>query len=72
MLEDRGALAEYESDLVRDYEAMHAESFLSCWLRDVTESKAEEVEELHRKAQEGGEGEGEGAKCGKRDVEGGR
>ena len=31
---------------------MHDEHFISCWLRDDTEGKAEEVENMNKNAQE--------------------
>ena len=33
MLQDRGALPKEEGDVVREYKAVHAENFLSSWLR---------------------------------------
>ena len=52
MLEDRGALPKEEGDFIRKYKVMHEENFLSCWLRDDIEGKAEEVEERDRKDEE--------------------
>ena len=43
MLEDRGALAKEESDLVREYKAMQVEHVLGCWLWQDKADKAEEV-----------------------------
>ena len=63
MLVDRGALPKEDADLTRDYKAMHEEHFLSGWLRDDTQGKAEEVKEWNRKDQE------EEAKGRKREVE---
>ena len=47
-----------------EYKPLHEENFLSSWLRDDTEGKAEEVDERSGKATEE-------AKSGKREVEGG-
>ena len=42
MLEDRGAPFEKEGDLIREYQTMHDENFLSSWLREDEEGKVEE------------------------------
>ena len=34
MLRDRGALPEGEGDVIREYNVMHEERFLSSWLRE--------------------------------------
>ena len=41
MLQDRGALAKEEGDIVREYKAMHEENFLSRWLREDVEGAEE-------------------------------
>ena len=33
-LQDRGALPREEGDVIREYNAMHEENFLSSWLRE--------------------------------------
>ena len=48
MLEDRGALRRDE----REHQATHEDRFLSGWLRDDTEGKAEEMEKLNKEATE--------------------
>ena len=51
-LEDRDALPVEEVNLVRDYNAMHEDNFLRSWLREDTEGKDEEVEEMRRTNEE--------------------
>ena len=48
MLEHRGAMPREECDSVREYKTMHEENFLSSWLREDTEGKAEEVEKMRK------------------------
>ena len=42
MLEDRGAVPRQDVDLLSENQAMHAENFLSSWLREDVEGKNEE------------------------------
>ena len=65
-LEDRGALPTEDGDLLREYQAMHEDNFLSRWLREHVEGKAEEREKLNKEAKE------EESKSGKRVVNGER
>ena len=44
MLEDRGALPREDGDPLREHQAMHEENFLSSWLRENVERKAEREE----------------------------
>ena len=37
MLEDRGAVPKEDGDLLREYQAMREENFLSSWLREDAE-----------------------------------
>ena len=46
--EDRGALPKEEGDLIRECKAMHEEDFLSSWLREDVEGRAEEMEKVNR------------------------
>ena len=39
MLEDRGAVPKEDGDLLREYQAMREENFLSSWLREDAEVK---------------------------------
>ena len=50
MLEDRVALPREDGDLLREYQAVHEENFLSSWLRE--EGKELERERLNKKAKE--------------------
>ena len=52
MLEDRVAMPKEESDLIGEYKAMHEDKFLSSWLREDTEGKAGELEEMNKKSKE--------------------
>ena len=65
-LEDRGALPTEDGDLLREYQAMHEDNFLSRWLREHVEGKEEEREKLNKEAKE------EESKSGKRVVNGER
>ena len=40
-LQDRGALPREEGDVIREYNAMHEENFLSSWLREHLVGKEE-------------------------------
>ena len=60
ILEDRGALPKEDGDLLRGFQAMHEEHFLSSWLREDVEGKEEEKERLNEEAKQ------EGSKSGKR------
>ena len=42
MLEDSGAVPRQDVDLLSENQAMHAENFLSSWLREDVEGKNEE------------------------------
>ena len=66
MLEDRGALPREDGDLLREYQAMHEENFLSSWLGKDVEGKEEERKRLNEEATR------EESKSGKREVEGER
>ena len=63
MLENRGVLPKEEGELIRENQATHKENFLSSWVRDGTEGKAEDVIERDRKDKE------EEAESGKSEVE---
>ena len=65
ILEDRGALLEEEGDLIREYNAMQKENFLSSWLRDSTGDEADKREKVNRE-----EAKEEGSKHGMRKLEG--
>ena len=41
-----------EGDVVREYQATHEDNFLSGWLRNDTEGKAEDVEEIRKRTKE--------------------
>ena len=60
ILEDRGALPKEDGDLLRGFQAMHEENFLSSWLRENVEGEEEERERLNEEAKQ------EGSKSGKR------
>ena len=45
--EERGALPKEDGDLLRGYQAMHEENFLSSWLRENVEGEEEERERLN-------------------------
>ena len=47
-----GALPKEEGGSVREYKATHEGNFLSSWLRDTTEGKEKESEEMRRKTEE--------------------
>ena len=66
MLEDRGALPREDGDLLREYQEMHEENFLSSWLQEDVEGKEEEREKMNKEAKE------EESRSGKREVEGER
>ena len=53
MLEDRGALPKEDGDLLREYQAMHEENFLSSWLREDMEREEEERKRLNEEAGRG-------------------
>ena len=38
-LQERGAMPKEEGDVIREYNAMHEENFLSSWLRDLVEKE---------------------------------
>ena len=40
-----------EGDLVREYKAIHVNNFLSSWLREDTEGKAEEEEKMRERTE---------------------
>ena len=53
MLEDRGAVPKEDVDLLREYQAMQEEHFLSSWLReDVEGEEAEEVVKMNKDSKE--------------------
>ena len=52
MLQDRGALPREDGDLLQEFQAMHEENFLSCWLRQDVEGKGEERENMYKEAKE--------------------
>ena len=52
MLQDRGALLEEEGDVVREYKAMHADNFLSTWLREDVERKEERRSNVNKETRE--------------------
>ena len=53
MSEDRRAMPrEEEKDLIREHKAVHEEKFLSSWLRDDAESKADKVKDMNRRSKE--------------------
>ena len=64
MLEDRGALRRADGDLLREYQGMHEENFLSNWLREDVAGKEDERERPNE------EGKQEESNSGKRAVEG--
>ena len=64
ILSKRGCQKTGEGNFIRDYQAMHEENFLSSWLREGTEGKAEEVEEMRKESKR------EEVKSEKREVEG--
>ena len=45
MQQDRGELLEEEGDVIREYKAMQAETFLSSWLREDGKEKEEIIME---------------------------
>ena len=46
MLQDRGEMPNEEGDAVREYKAVHEESFLSSWLREGVRKKRKDGERL--------------------------
>ena len=52
MLQDRGELPKEESDVIREYKAMHEENFQNSWLREDVEGKEEGKKKIVRKAKE--------------------
>ena len=52
--EKRGALPKEDGDLLRGYQAMHEENFLSSWLRENVEGEEEERERLNEEAKQEG------------------
>ena len=64
MLEDGGVLPKEDGDLLREYQALHEENFLSSWLREDVEGKEEERARLNEEAKQ------EESRSGKREVEG--
>ena len=52
MLEDGGSLPREDGDLLREYQAMHEENFLSNWLREGVECTEEERKRLKEEAQQ--------------------
>ena len=52
MLEDRGAKPKEDGDLLREYQAMHEENFLSSWLLEDVDGKVEERERLNEEAKQ--------------------
>ena len=63
MLRDRGALPKEEGNFVRVWKAMHADNFLSSWLREDVESREERRKDMEKKTRE------EESRSGKRGVE---
>ena len=52
MLEDRGALPRDDGDLLREYQAMHEESFRSSWLRENVEGEQAKMEKSEEEAKQ--------------------
>ena len=48
----RGALPREDGDLLREYQAIHEDNFLSSWLREDVEGKEEKKERLNKEAEE--------------------
>ena len=48
----RGALPREDGDLLREYQAIHEDDFLSSWLREDVEGKEEKKERLNKEAEE--------------------
>ena len=57
------ALPSEDGGLPSEYQVMHEENFLSCWLREDVDGKEKEREKLNKDAKE------EESKSGKREVE---
>ena len=51
-LQERGALPREEGDVIREYEAMHEENFLSSWLREDLVGKEERKKEDKKNREE--------------------
>ena len=52
MLQDRGALPKEEGDVIREFQAMHEEHFLSSWLREDEKNKEEGILEVDKGTKE--------------------
>ena len=52
VMKDRGALPEGERDVIREFQAMHEENFLSSWLREDGKNKEERIMEVDKETEE--------------------